>query len=53
MLPNSQAEKDDEVEDIKPVTQNRRFDIENGLRRDAEDRFPQNQTNRGEKTKEA
>lgn len=52
MLPNSQAEKDDEVEDIKPVTQNRRFDIENGLRRDAEDRFPQNQTNRDEKTKE-
>ncbi len=53
MLPNSQAEKDDEVEDIKPVTQNRRFDIENGLRRDAEDRFPQNQANRGEKAKEA
>lgn len=53
MLPNSQAEKDDGVEGIKPVAQNHHFAIENGLRRDAEDRFPQNQTNRGEKAKEA
>ncbi len=53
MLPNSQAEKDDRVEGIKPVAQNHHFAIENGLRRNTEVRFPQNQENRGEKNEGA
>ena len=49
MLPNSQAEKDDKIEDIKPVAQNHRSVIENGLRHDAGGRFSQNHVKRGEK----